>query len=85
VGAYYAQLGGLDHLVFTGGIGENSSLVREKVCGAVAHFGIVLDAEKNAQRSVQMRIISAGESKVKVWVIPANEELGIARRTYEYQ
>ena len=85
VGAYYAQLGGLDHLVFTGGIGENSSLVREKVCGAVAHFGIRLDAEKNAQRSQQARIISAEDSKVKVWVIPANEELGIARRTYEYQ
>lgn len=85
VGAYYAELGGLDHLVFTGGIGENSSLVREKVCGAVAHFGIVLDAQKNAQRSAQARIISAENSKVKVWVIPANEELGIARRTYEYR
>ena len=85
VGAYYAELGGLDHLVFTGGIGENSSLVREKVCSAVAHFGIVLDEQKNAQRSTQARIISAEHSKVKVWVIPANEELGIARRTYEYQ
>ena len=85
VGAYYAELGGLDHLVFTGGIGENSSLVREKVCTAVSHFGIVLDGEKNARRSGEPRIISAEESKVKVWVIPANEELGIARRTYEYQ
>ena len=84
VGAYYAELGGLDHLVFTGGIGENSSLVREKVCSAVAHFGIRLDGEKNAQRSAQARIISAEDSKVKVWVIPANEELGIARRTFEY-
>jgi len=85
VGAYYAELGGLDHLVFTGGIGENSSLVREKVCKAVAHFGIVLDEEKNAQRSNQARIISAEESRVKVWVVPANEELGVARRTYEYE
>ncbi len=85
VGAYYAELGGLDHLVFTGGIGENSALVRENVCRAVSHFGIVLDAEKNAERSRQARIISAPESKVKVWIIPANEELGVARRTYEYQ
>lgn len=84
-GAYYAELGGLDHLVFTGGIGENSPLIREKVCSAIAHFGIVLDAEKNALHSAQVRIISAENSKVKVWVIPANEELGIARRTYEYQ
>ena len=84
VGAYYAELGGLDHLVFTGGIGENSSLVREKVCRAVAHFGIELDMEKNAQRSNEPRVISTENSKVKVWVIPANEELGIARRTYEY-
>lgn len=85
VGAYYAELGGLDHLVFTGGIGENSCLVREKVCEAVAHFGITLDGEKNAQRSAQARIISADGSRVKVWVIPANEELGIARRTFEFQ
>lgn len=84
VGAYYAELGGLDHLVFTGGIGENSSLVREKVCRAVAHFGIELDMEKNAQRSSEPRVISTENSRVKVWVIPANEELGIARRTYEY-
>ncbi|MBE6956628.1 MAG: acetate/propionate family kinase [Ruminococcaceae bacterium] len=85
VGAYYAQLGGLDHLAFTGGIGENSDLVRKTVCRAVAHFGIVLDEEKNAARVDQIRVISAPDSRVKVWVIPANEELGIARRTYEYR
>ena len=75
----------MDHLVFTGGIGENSSLVREKVCRAVAHFGIELDGEKNALRSAEARVISTESSKVKVWVIPANEELGVARRTYEYR
>ncbi len=85
IGAYYAELGGLDHLVFTGGIGENSALVREKVCSAVRHFGVLLDAEKNAQQSTQAHVISAEDSRVKVWVIPTNEELGIARRTYEYQ
>lgn len=84
-GAFYAELGGLEHLVFTGGIGENSALVREKVCAALAHFGIRLDAEKNAQASGDIRILSSADSKVKVWVIPANEELGVARRTYEYR
>ena len=84
-GAFYAELGGLDHLVFTGGIGENSALIREKVCTALAHLGIALDAEKNALPSSELRTVSAEDSRVKVWVIPANEELGIARRTHEYQ
>ncbi len=84
-GAFYAELGGLDHLVFTGGIGENSVLIREKVCTALAHLGVALDAEKNAQHASEIRTVSAADSKVKVWIIPANEELGIARRTYEYQ
>jgi acetate kinase len=84
-GAFYAELGGLDHLVFTGGIGENSALIREKVCATLMHLGIVLDPEKNALSSSEIRTVSAADSKVKVWIIPANEELGIARRTYEYQ
>ena len=84
-GAFYAELGGLDHLVFTGGIGENSALIREKVCTALAHLGIALDAGKNALPSSELRTVSAEDSRVKIWVIPANEELGIARRTYEYQ
>lgn len=82
IGAFYAELGGLEHLVFTGGIGENSALVRQKVCAALPHLGILLDT--NANREVHGRaVISAHGSRVKVQVIPANEELGIASAVYE--
>lgn len=87
LGAYYAELGGLDDLVFTAGIGENDDIIRRMVCGAVGHFGIRLDEAKNkaAIRQSEAVCISAGDSKVKVWVIPANEELGVAMRTWQYQ
>ena len=84
IGAYYAQLGGLDHLVFTGGIGENSATVRRMVCSRLAHLGIALSEERNRQVSGRA-VISEEGSRVKVQVIPANEELGIARRTFEYE
>ena len=83
IGAFYAELGGLDALVFTGGIGENSVLVRERVCKKLAHLGIELDEEKNAACRGR-GVISAPGSRVRVEVIPANEELGVARRTAEY-
>ena len=82
IGAYYAELGGLDHVVFTGGIGENSAAVRNAVCKKLGHLGIQLD--KREIISSEPRIISSEESKVTVWVIPANEELGVARKTYWY-
>ena len=82
IGSFYAVLGGLDQLAFTGGIGENDSVLREKVCAAVAHFGIRLDAIKNA--GSRSGVISEEGSPVTVSVIPANEELGIARQTYHY-
>ena len=81
IGAFYAELGGLDTLVFTGGIGEHSPLVRERVCGRLSHLGIRLDGEKNA---ADERVISSPDSHVRVLVIPANEELGVARRTVAY-
>ena len=84
IGAYYAKLGGLDHLVFTGGIGENSSTIREKICNAVKHLGIKLDAAKNAERSKEKRVISEDGSPVDVIVLPANEEIGIARHTFAF-
>ncbi|MFB0919418.1 MAG: acetate/propionate family kinase [Oscillospiraceae bacterium] len=84
IGAFYAELGGLDRLVFTGGIGENSSMIREKVCTALIHLGIELDNEKNAERGTHPRTISSEISPVKILVIPANEEIGIARNTYDY-
>ena len=83
IGSYYAELGGLDKLVFTGGIGENSAELREMICGDLAHMGIVLDREKNAACRGS-GVISAEGSPVTVMVIPANEELGVARRTFEY-
>ena len=84
IGAFYAELGGLDRLVFTGGIGENSAMIREKVCTALPHLGIDIDNEKNNEKISEPRTISSEISPVKVWVIPANEELGIARNTYNY-
>ena len=81
IGAFYAELGGLDYLVFTGGIGENSSVVRANICSALAHFGIAFDAEKNKQGKGRFSI-SKEDSRVKVYVIPANEELGIARSVF---
>ena len=82
IGAYYAELGGLDHLVFTGGIGENSAPVRRAVCEKLGHLGIQLSEQGVCDASIQ--IISSEASTVTVWIIPANEELGIARKTYQY-
>ena len=81
VGAFAMDLGRLDYLVFTAGIGEHSSYIRERVCEKLGLLGVKLDAEKNKGNAPE---ISAGDSAVKVLVIPTNEELGIARRTYEY-
>lgn len=82
IGAYFAELGGLDHLVFTGGIGENAAAIRRTVCEQLSHLGIQLAQQCACEEDV--RIISSEESTVTVWVIPANEELGIARKTFQY-
>ena len=84
IGAYYAELGGLDHLVFTGGIGENDADIRSAVCTPLKHMGIELNDEANAAQSQQECIISSSESKVAVHVIPANEEMGVAWETYNF-
>ncbi len=76
IGAYMAEMGGVDALVFTGGVGENSRLVRRLVGQGLAGFGIVIDAKKNEANE---HLISSG--RVKVLVIPTNEELAIARDT----
>ncbi len=84
VGAYMAALGGLDCVVFTAGVGENTPAVRKSVLSDMEAFGIVLDEEKNAQpNDGTIHEISAPSSKVKVLVIPTNEELVIARETAE--
>ncbi|MCD8326835.1 MAG: acetate kinase [Lachnospiraceae bacterium] len=81
IGSYVAALNGVDVITFTAGIGENSGFVREKVCAYLGYLGITLDAEANAKRGDEMEITTA-DSKVKVLVIPTNEELAIARDTY---
>ena len=78
VGAYTAVLGGLDALVFTAGIGENSAPVREALCRKLAGLGVALDETANAAGGPR---ISTPDSRVSVWVIPTNEELMIARHT----
>ena len=82
-GAFAAELGGLDNLVFTGGIGENSAEIRRRVCSAFEWLGLELDAAANEAPGNTVRVISTERSRVRVLVIPANEELGIARRTFE--
>ena len=76
-----AVLGGIDALIFTAGIGENAPLIREKLCQRLKYLGLELDGEKNKQRPAPTDI-SAPTSKVKVFVIPANEELMIASKTF---
>ncbi len=83
VGSYTAVLGRVDALVFTGGIGENDEIVRHGVCTNMERLGIKLDLDKNVnlKRGIAQDI-SAADSEVKVFVIPTNEELEIARQTF---
>lgn len=80
IGAYTAAMNGVDNIVFTAGIGENVVKVREEVCSYLGFLGIELDKEANNKRGEEV-IISTPESKVKVLVVPTNEELAIARET----
>ena len=81
VGAYAAEMGGVDIIVFTGGVGENQTGVRENVCAPLGFMGIELDKELNAKIRGTETVISTPASKVKVVVIPTDEELMIARDT----
>ena len=80
IGSYAAALGGLDCLVFTAGVGENSASMRARICEGLEFLGVKIDPEKNNTRGKEA-IISADDSKVTVWVIPTNEELMIAQDT----
>lgn len=81
IGAYIAQLGVIDALVFTAGVGENSSEMREQITAGMEHLGIELDHQRNSERSKLEREISTSTSRVKILVIPTNEELEIAIQT----
>ncbi len=79
IGAYMAVLGRVDAIVFTAGIGENDSIVRAESLKGLEYFGVCLDLEKNSAHSREARCISGENSKVRIYVIPTNEELAIAR------
>lgn len=83
VGAYLAVLNGADAIVFTGGIGENSDIMRKLVTENMTAFGIEIDEKKNNVKASEITDISGKKSKVKVLIVPTNEELLIARETVE--
>ncbi|MGG3282372.1 acetate/propionate family kinase [Paenibacillus solani] len=82
IGAYAAAMNGVDVIVFTAGVGENSIVLRQRVLEQLTYLGVELDEELNSIRSGEPRRISAANSKVEVLVIPTNEELVIARDTH---
>jgi acetate kinase len=83
VGAYLAEMGGADAVVFTGGIGENSAAVRERICRGLDLLGLQFDPERNARLTGgETGEISREGSPLRALVIPTNEELLIARDTY---
>ena len=83
IGSYAAALNGLDAIIFTAGIGENSSYIRKLVCSDMEFFGIKLDEAKNEIRSKEIREINLPQSKTKILVIPTNEEIEIANQVYD--
>jgi acetate kinase len=83
IGAYTAVLGRLDAVVFTGGIGENNAAMRAQICGGQTQIGIEIDPSENEAREPKERLISAKNSRVKVFVIATDEEAAIADDTYE--
>jgi acetate kinase len=84
IGSYFLQLNGVDALVFTAGIGENRAELRATICANLDQLGIVLDPKLNADNQAQEGVISAGNSKVKIMVIPTNEELVVAREVKRF-
>ncbi len=81
IGSYTAAMNGLDAVLFTGGIGENSWEVRENVCKNMEFFGIKIDWDLNRESRGKLIKLSTADSKVEVWIVPTNEELLIARDT----
>ncbi|MGX5690526.1 acetate/propionate family kinase [Arcticibacter tournemirensis] len=83
IGAYASALNGLDAIVFTAGVGENDKNLREVVCSNMDFLGIEIDKDKNRERSGELREVNTPGSRVKVMVIPTNEELEIAKECFE--
>lgn len=82
IGAYTAAMNGVDSLIFTAGIGENSNLIRKIICDDMEYLGIKLDERKNDVRGNSVRAINAENAKVKLLIVPTNEELEIAKQSY---
>lgn len=80
IGSYVAAMNGVDAITFTAGVGENDAVIRSAICSYLGYLGVTVDAEKNGIRGEEVEI-SGADSKVKVYVIPTNEELAIARET----
>ncbi|WP_299210200.1 acetate kinase [uncultured Dokdonia sp.] len=83
IGSYASIMNGLDAIIFTAGIGENSSMLRKMVCSNLDYLGIAIDHSKNEEVAKEIREINTSLSKVKILVIPTNEELEIAKQAYE--
>lgn len=83
IGSYTAVLNGLDAIIFTAGIGENSSYMRKLICTDMDYFGIEIDDEKNQIRSKEIREINKTDSKAKVLVVPTDEEYEIANQVFQ--
>jgi acetate kinase len=82
IGAYAAAMGGVDAVVFTAGVGENQVSMRAESCAGLEFLGIKIDPAKNNVRGKEAEI-STDDSRVKVWVVPTDEEIVIARDTME--
>lgn len=82
IGGYIALMGGVDGIFFTGGIGENSSLLREKVCSGLSWMGIDIDPALNASAKGEMALQKPG-SRAQIWILPTNEEIVVARQSRE--
>lgn len=78
IGQYFAQMGTLDAIAFTAGVGENSAEIRAESLAGLSAMGIEIDGERNAQRTGEPNLISTDTSAVQVWVVPTNEEREIA-------
>jgi acetate kinase len=84
IGSYFFQLNGAEAIVFTAGIGENRAELRAAICANLDQLGILLDPSENAATRAKEAVISSPESRVKIMVIPTNEELVVARETKRF-